>query len=70
MKLLRTWLNEEEYQNFQKQCSRLGESEYAFVKRAVFERMTRNGSVISKIQRWLVTDHPILPKANKKKCVP
>jgi len=61
MRNVQTQLNEAEYQNFRSQCDTLGESEYAFVKRAVFERMIRNGSTLAKIQRWLIGDHPILP---------
>lgn len=67
MKLLRTWVNEAEYKELREQCISLGITEYEFVKRAVFERMARNGnsSVIAKIQKWLVTDHPILPRNTK-----
>lgn len=65
MKQISTHLNEDEYKCFKQQCTRLGESEYQYVKRAVFERMTRNGSVIAKIQHWLLEDHPIIKKKSQ-----
>jgi len=65
MKQIATHLNEDEYKCFRQQCERLGVSDYEFVKRAVFELMVRNGSVLARIQRWLLEDHPIIQRISQ-----
>ena len=62
MKQVRTSLNNQQYQTFQKLCNELKESEYMFVKKAVEERMQKNGGLLAKAQKWLWEDHPIRKK--------
>ena len=60
MRNIQTALNNDQHKRFLRQCRELRESEYAFVKKAVIERMANNESLMKKIDKWLFeTDHKI-----------
>ncbi len=56
MKQIRTSLNETEYEQFCRLCEKDKESQYAFVKTAVKERMNREQSRIFQVAKKFFED--------------
>ena len=57
MKNVQTSLNEAEYGRLKRECERLRESQYKFVKKAIQERMAKMDSVLAKADRWILEGH-------------